>query len=132
MTVTDNVFSALTALLEPVAPTTVGFYQLPRRQAATPNITIQPHEVAGTKSIGTLNIFIVLTISATAENSAETLVNLARDISQLLSVPARTNTNLNGLVTDILELETAKIIAPEPQQTHAQVLLNYSIKYINK
>jgi len=124
----SEILNKVAEWLNPIAPTKIGFYQYPRAKQET-SITIQPSEVLTSKRQGVIQALIIISIDSTASGAALELVELTKKVQELFAKSQQINSNLDKLAHEVLELENAKIIAPDPNQPMAQSVLNFKFTF---
>lgn len=94
-------------------------------------IVVQVADVAaGKKQSRELQLIVVLSAVATSAHADSELIAKTEQIQKAISnTKAGINNALNGVVLELTESESAKIIPPEPQDPRAKSLFTLTLKY---
>lgn len=124
-----DIFLKIESWLSEIAPTEIGFYKYPRNVDST-TITVQPTEVGSTKKAGEIQALIIITVDSKPDDSAINLINLVQKVQKIFIDAQTINSNLSKLCKEVIEIENAKIIAPDPNQGTAQAVLNFKFSFL--
>ena len=125
----ENLFNTVKNWLSEFAETKVEFYTYPRQVDKT-TITVQPSEVGSSKKSGEIQALVIITMDSKNENAAIELIKLVQQVQSKFIKSQQINSNLEKICKEISEIESAKIIAPDPHQVTAQAVLNFKFSFV--